>query len=333
MLQIIVKYDPGRRSELTQANSRLLKVESDISNYQRTLGLSLLRIAQYVQPAVTVGELDNPFAKMTPNDLVSRYKTTKADVRNHPSYIAQQKELNSIAAELSLAERAQWPSLDLVGVATPDETAVYLNFDVELFNKATSPGIDEKRYQIAAARSKLEQISRNLNERARLAELKMFQDKSRLFITDSQIKELKQVARDYEDQFSIAQRTLLDVVNAYRELATVDLFRVETEYDLMVAKLDYLSAVGALRQWVGVDFKGQPKAVQVAKAATAVNTDITTAAKTKKKMPQAIHLESLDGSKGVTVPQSEGDLNLDLSMPDTAEMPRQANIHLESLGN
>ncbi len=98
--------------------------------------------------------------------------------------------------------------------------------------------INEKKYQVNAAKARLNSIVRNLRERSNLAELRMREDKAKINITKRQIKELAQVAKDYEDQFFIAKRSLLDVVNAYR---------------LMTAKLDYLSSIGGLRLWAGLD--------------------------------------------------------------------------------
>lgn len=305
MLNIIVEYDPGRRFELTQAKSRLLQVESDITNYQRSLGLSLLRLARYVEPAVTIGELSNPF-KIGVSELVSRYSISEEDLRTHPSYVAQKEELSSIAADLTAAERARWPSLNLVGMASEKETTVYMNFDVDVFNKVTSPAISEKKHQIEAAQAQLKKIQRNLTERARLAELKMFQDQSRLFIADNQIKELKQVALDYEDQFSIAQRSLLDVVNAYRELASIDLFKAETNYDLMMAKLDYLSAVGALREWAGVGEKG-----------------IKDTAEKNKNTLKTIDFDAQNSNSEISVPETEA--NTPLVASDSAATDSSAN--------
>lgn len=315
MLNIIVEYDPGRRFELTQAKSRLLQVESDLTNYQRSLGLSLLRLARYVEPAVTVGELQDPFSKMNVTDVVSRYSTAEEDLRTHPSYIAQQKELASITADLTAAERARWPTLNLVGEASEDETAVYMSFNVDVFNKAVPPGISEKQHQIEAAQALLRKILRDLRERARLAELKMFQDQSRLFIADNQIKELTQVAKDYEDQFSIAQRSLLDVVNAYRELASIDLFKVETNYDLMQAKLDYLSAVGGLREWAGIGKKGG-KPDRDGKMLETIDFEAEAAARTKSDdtvvKPQSTAVKT--AVKPVTISlESSNDLSDDLT--------------------
>ncbi len=280
MLKIIVEYDSGRRSELTQARSRLLQVESDISKYQRSLGLSLLRLSRYVKKDVTASDLKDPFKHLSAEQLLKAYPKGPHILRSHPSYIAQQKEMNSIAAAWVVAKKERWPGIDLVGTATPGESAVYLNLDVELYNRATRSGLEEKKLQIKAAQAQLTQIQRNLEERARLAELKMQQDQNRIYIANNQIKALRQVARDYEDQFSIAKRSLLEVVNAYKELAGIDLFKTETQYDLMVAKLDYLSAVGALRRWVGVKDKKLLDDVDVV-----VGNPVKSAGKAQSKQP------------------------------------------------
>ncbi len=111
-LKIIVDYDPGRRSELTQAKARMLKAKEEISNYNRTLELSLLQLGRYIQPTIKKEELQDPFKKLSIEKIVKKYKVSTESLQNHPSYIAQQREMSSIEAEQKDVERSRWPSVD-----------------------------------------------------------------------------------------------------------------------------------------------------------------------------------------------------------------------------
>ena len=103
---------------------------------------------------------------------------------------------------------------------------------------------------------------------------------------------------DYEDQFKIATRTLLDVVNAYSELASVKQLRVQAQYDLMQAKLDYLSATGGLTQWAKIPDVSDPNA----KSGGRKKGDASPDAKEQKSKkqgkgePPPLTLTSVDGN-------------------------------------
>lgn len=325
-LKIIVEYDPGRRSEYTQAKSRLLKAKEDITNYGRMLSISLLRLSRYVQPAITAAELKDPFVSYSPKTLVKKYGISNESLKEHPSYVAQKNEMSSIEADKEAAERAKWPTVDLIAQVSTEESAVYLNFNVDLFNRTRSPQINEKAFQANAAQAKLDSILRNLDERSKLAELRMKEDQVRLALAKNQIGELKQLARDYEDQFFIAQRSLLDVVNAYRELSSMELIRVESYYDLMTAKLDYLSAVGALSSWVGLDTSShKPNQQLIAKNSKNNNKKKSAVAKSSDAKASQPNKQATSGQKmltsakeAVSVPQIYNASYLDsIVLPDS----------------
>ena len=298
-LRIILEYDPGRRSEFTQADARRIQVQESIISYERALGLALRRLARYVDPPVTESELKDPFANMPITDLLNKYSVSEEDARAHPSYRAQARELESIQAALKVAERSRYPVVGLKAQANTDDSAVYLTMSADVFNKATAPGIELQKHQAAAAQAKLDQIYDSLVQRAEVAALQMREDQSRIEISEAQAKALEQVVVDYEDQFKIATRTLLDVVNAYSELASVKQLRVQAQYDLMQAKLDYLSATGGLTQWAKIPDVSDPNA----KSGGRKKGDVSPDAKEQKgkkqgkgEPPLPLTLTSVDGN-------------------------------------
>lgn len=252
-LNIIVEYDPGRRSELTQAEARLLQVRETIISNQRLQALALSRISRYVVPAVEANELRDPFSNLSSEKLVEKYPLDQETLKLNPSYVAQAKELDSANAELEMASLSRWPDINLQGEANRHDSAVYLSVKFDVFDRKKSPDIDEKRFQVEAAQARLDKILYNLQERAQIAILEMQEDQVRIDIADNQIKTLEQVTQDYEDQFEIAARSLLDVLNSYNELASIEQIRTQAIYDLMKAKLDYLSAAGQIAVWANID--------------------------------------------------------------------------------
>ena len=123
----------------------------------------------------------------------------------------------------------------------------------------------------------------------------MREDQSRIEIAKVQAKSMAQVAQDYEDQFKIATKSLLDVVNAYSELSNVEQLEVRAEYDLMMAKLDYLSAAGALGEWAGIPLQSVHEEINKDVEAVDLNnmvvfeeggSDVTISAEPAKKRTQ-----------------------------------------------
>ncbi|WP_172460811.1 TolC family protein [Suttonella ornithocola] len=248
-LKIINQYDPGRRSELTQAEARLVKVQESIVSYERTLGLSLRKIARYVQPAVGAAELTDPFTKLSAQDLLEQYPLTDERLTKNSSYLAQEKELQRNQANLEIAKRARYPSIDVQAQADRKDAAVYLTMSIDVFDRKKAPAITEQQYRISAAKAQMDQLVDNLKQQAELAIIDMQKNRAQIDIADRQIAALQQVVVDYEDQFKIATRTLLNVVDAYGELAGAKMSKVSAQYQLMLAKLEYLSAVGGLSRW------------------------------------------------------------------------------------
>jgi hypothetical protein len=327
-LRIILEYDSGRRSEFTQAEARQIQVQETIISYERSLGLALRRLARYVDPPVTEGELADPFAEMPITDILNKYKVSEEDALAHPSYRAQARELESIQAALKAAERSRYPAVGLKGEANTNDSSVYLTMSVDVFNKATTPTIELQRHQAQAAQAKLDQIHDSLVQRAEVAALQMREDQSRIEISESQARALEQVVVDYEDQFKIATRTLLDVVNAYSELASVKQLRVQAQYDLMKAKLDYLSATGNLAQWAkipDVSKAGDPEADQ--------ENDKDKKKGGKDKAEQPLKLTSLDGeADDAAAPLDLESYNDDEDEGEPYTGPEQVFVHVSDSG-
>ena len=118
------------------------------------------------------------------------------------------------------------------------------------------------------------------------------------------------------------------MVNAYSELASVKQLRVQAQYDLMKAKLDYLSATGNLAQWA--------KIPDVSKAGEAEadqenNKDKKKGGKDKAEQP--LKLTSLDGETGDAVaPLDLESYNDDEDEGEPYTGPEQVFVHVSDSG-
>lgn len=119
----------------------------------------------------------------------------------------------------------------------------------DVLNRASSYATREKVSEVSASYEKLEQISRDIDDMARLAQINISESRVQLKTLQSQINASAKVVDFYKLQFDIARRTLLDVLNAERELSTVELAYVNTQNTLRNALLDYLYSQGTLSTW------------------------------------------------------------------------------------
>ncbi len=245
-ISIIVQYDQGRRSELIQAKARQMQVEHIISGLQRELGFALSNLKKYI-PDIYSENLSDPFANFTVTNMLERYSLV--DSRQHPSFQAQQAELDSIRSEHKYRQTKNYPSINLESNVTTEDRQIYLSMAWDVFNQGSKYSVEQGGQSIIAAQARLGQIQRDIEERARTAEIDMFQSKQKMDIAHQQITASQEVVIANEKQFKIARKTLVDVLNAYNELSAVEISYVTAHNDFRMAALAYLRAQGKISTW------------------------------------------------------------------------------------
>lgn len=246
-LEIIVKHDVGRRSELTQAKSRRLQVESTMAQTRRSMDLALSRLSRYTSEPLKAQGLQGPFTDLKPDEIIQRYRNP--DLTSTPSYQAQEAELESARANVKVSKAARLPALNLEGQVTRDTKELYLNFSWNIFDQAAKYSVAQNAQTMIAAESRLNQMLREVTEKSRTAETDMQQSSKRAAITKAQIAAQQQVVKAYELQFKIARRNLIDVLDSYGELAGVEMAHVTAQNDYRDAALSYLRAQAQIFNW------------------------------------------------------------------------------------
>lgn len=248
-LSIIVKYDGGRRSELIEARSRQLQVETSMAQLRRTMEMALSRLSKYTTSPISPADLKDPFAGDSALGIVKKFNSE--DKGLNPSYLAQQAERESVKAELDVTKASRLPAVNLEGLATKDSKELYLNLTWNVLDMAARHNVDKNAQALIAADSKSEQILREVTEKARTAEIDMAQSEQRQDITAQHIVAQKEVVKSYELQFKIARRTLTDVLGAYNELAGIEQENVNARNDFRDAALEYLVSQSQVANWAG----------------------------------------------------------------------------------
>lgn len=246
MMASVAHIDRGRKSEYVQAQSRLYAIQQQMDAAQRDLEDNLSQLQRYTQRPVKEIQLIDPFAYLQAEAFAQRYA---GDLKQNPSYLASQAEVKTAMADIAATKASRYPKIDLVGQATRDDHEVYLNMSWDVFNRGTNYGVREKGSLLTAQQRKLDQVVLDLEERTRSSLIDMKQYSKQAQALEKQVKAQQQVVEFYKMQFSIARRTLLDVLNAENELLSAEMSRVNAEYQARHAALDYLYSQGKTTQW------------------------------------------------------------------------------------
>ena len=103
-----------------------------------------------------------------------------------------------------------------------------------------------------SASARVDDLVRDIKERAQTAKVDMEQSEHRAKIIQALIAAQSQVTQDYQQQFYIGHRTLLDVLDSYSELASTETSYVEAKNDYRDAAIAYLLAKASLAKWADV---------------------------------------------------------------------------------
>ncbi|OBX04245.1 TolC family protein [Gallibacterium genomosp. 3] len=242
----IADNDEGRRSEFVQAQARLFSVEQQMNSTERDLQDTLSQLQRYSGTKVNKDSVQDPFDTLTPNLLAKHYSQSQ---HLHPSYRVANAKIKTAQASLEAEKASHYPKIDVIGQLTKDERQVYLNVSWDVFNRSNSYSVQEKAQMLSAEKSRLEQTVLDLQEKNRKALINLDEYNKQIKTLSKQVNSLYEVTQYYKLQFSIAKRSLLDLLNAENELLNAELNKVSTEYQFRHSYLDYLYSQGMTYKW------------------------------------------------------------------------------------
>ncbi|HGN1087153.1 TPA: TolC family protein [Proteus mirabilis] len=247
-LATIVQHDSGRMSELTQVKARTLKVEMSRTETERNLNLALSQISILTQRQLTVDQFVDPFRATTSDEILAKFQEN--NLENNPSYKAQVADAQSLDADVKVASAMRKPALNLEVSATPDNSEVFLRVSWNIFDQASYYSQTQKEYALSAANERIKKVLREIKEMSQSAAINMVQSEKQGNIARAYIAEQKLVIRNYEKQFTINRRTLIDLLDAYNELASIQTSAVILQNDFRDATLNYLSVQAKMSAWM-----------------------------------------------------------------------------------
>ncbi|WP_265495723.1 TolC family protein [Providencia heimbachae] len=247
-LNTIIQHDPGRLSELTQVKARTLKVEMNRAETERNLYLALSQLSILTQKKLVMDQFADPFRQVNGAGILSKFQ--EHNLENNPSYKAQVADAQSLDADVKVASAMRKPALNLEVNATPDNSEVFLRVSWNIFDQASYYNQAQKEYALSASNERIKKTFREIKEMSQSAAINMVQSEKQGVIAQSYIAEQKMVVSNYEKQFTINRRTLIDLLDAYNELANIQASAVTLKNDFRDATLNYLSVQAKMSAWM-----------------------------------------------------------------------------------
>jgi TolC family type I secretion outer membrane protein len=262
----IVEVDTGRRIDFDQAKVRLDNATLAKLQRQTELAQARQRLRRFwqgplaAQPTGLVEALGNP-------SLLGQMPEGVAQVVDHinddlPNIAQQKAQVAAATAAVNLAKGQYWPSVDLTstrqmnlvpstqpfGAATyREDTLTQVQLSMPLYSGgATAAGVNAAVSQLSAAQNTLDEVRLLAREKAVLAyeDWRNAKDRAAQGLAQSRVGE--QVVEGYRQQFRLARRQLLDLLNIQAESFGYQSAAMTAFYDEQVARVRLLAVMGDL---------------------------------------------------------------------------------------
>lgn len=245
-----------------QAQERLFATKAQIAELRSDLSSAEATFIKLVGQAVgTVKRPPSP-ARQLPRNVDAALGHAR---KNHPTIKIAVADIDAAAAQVKKAEADFYPQLSLEarGTAGRDlgglrgnnyEAQVGVVMSWNLYNGGTDKArIQEQIRRLDEERLKLNQISREVDEAVRISWYRRIEEANRLHELRQQLEVQNQVVASYAEQFSIGQRSLLDLLDAQNSKFGAQL-SVETSWaSTLFAEYRIFAAMGTLLQQLKIE--------------------------------------------------------------------------------
>ncbi|HEY0720784.1 MAG TPA: TolC family outer membrane protein [Gammaproteobacteria bacterium] len=247
----------GSQTDTRQAESRLAMARVNYLQYQTLMKNSEYEYLTAVGQPPELEMIDD--LTLPVNDLVDMDYAVSEAVRNHPQIKKAQYDLDVARQEQDAIRGRYYPTVgiearlnkneNIDGAAgIYDEHSVMLRVNYNLFNG----GSDWSRSSSRAAKvnemqERLEMTRRQISEAVRKAWTSREITTERLKYLTEQAEKTETVRNDYQMQFVLGKRSLLNLLDLEKELLEARRDKIRAEYDRRMADVTLLYAMGRLK--------------------------------------------------------------------------------------
>lgn len=250
----------GRKADLEQAQARLSLAQANLASAEANLREASIQFQR------VVGEVPNALARPADPAGVptSEDDAINTAVNNHPLLRSAAADIDATHAQTRAGESLLRPRVDLElgtswnnnldGVEYKNNDAyAMLRFRYNLYRGGTDQArVAQRRIQTQEAIEVMNKTRREVEESTRLSWNSLLTSADRLPKLKAHADATEQTRDAYAKQFSIGQRTLLDLLDSENELYTARSNFIDGQFVEMFARYRLLADMGSLVAALGV---------------------------------------------------------------------------------
>lgn len=250
----------GRKADLEQAQARLSLAQANLASAEANLREASIQFQR------VVGEVPSGLARPAEPSGVptSEDDAVTTAVNNHPLLRSAAADIEATHAQTRAGESLLRPRVDLElgtswnnnldGVEYKNNDAyAMLRFRYNLYRGGTDQArVAQRRIQTQEAIEVMNKTRREVEESTRLSWNSLMTSADRLPKLKAHADATEQTREAYAKQFSIGQRTLLDLLDSENELYTARSNYVDGQFVEMFARYRLLADMGSLVSALGV---------------------------------------------------------------------------------
>ena len=243
----------GQRADLDQAEGRLalakVNLRSEQSNLKDATTTYLRLVGAVPRSLLKPASLEQDLPR-------SENLALDTALANNPTIKSAQADVAAAEAQLGVAEAALWPRLDLEFAANhssdivqgpSNDMTVMLRVRYNLSRGgADSAGVRAARHQVHEANEVLNRTHRQIEESLSIALNAYVTTRDRLVSLQQYVESSDSTRAAYAKQFSIGQRTLLDLLNAENEYFNARLSFLSGQYTELASVFGVFAGMGQL---------------------------------------------------------------------------------------
>ena len=239
----IARLDRGRRFDLIQAQSRAEQVRFQLAERNTEIALAIEGLARYYPLPFDAENLPAPTRLDDPNPINTARLLSLAN--QHPTVLAAERQLLAARANLRVARGNRGPRVDIES-QTGGNRFSQLTLSWPAFDLAASAAQDSADAALIGAQAEVDEQRSIILETQRTARASWRTANERAVIATNQIGIAESLVEVYREQFGIGRRNLLDLLNAYSELANAEAAAVISQTDAGLARHQIEYAAGRL---------------------------------------------------------------------------------------
>lgn len=248
----IVALDAGRSLDLVQAQVRLDAAQTNLTQRQSELLQAQHRLRRYLSEQAAQNAFDR--YPNLPHALPADENVALAEMQS-PALVQARAQLEEAQARVQAAKRMHNPTLDLslgrqhLGAISGTRLAATANFSMPIWQGGQiDAAVRSATAQALAAQDTLAETELVVSERVRLAYVDLQAAQQRLQLSSQQRERAERLVQGFKEQFKLARRTLLDLLNIQSEYAGYQQAEALAQHDVQQARYRISASMGQLAQ-------------------------------------------------------------------------------------